>query len=243
MKIDKFTKLKNGMYKLTLNDKEIKIHEDLILKYELLLNRNIDDNLLKKLELENKKYEGYNLAIKYLKTRQRSKKEIYEYLNKKEIVRKYIDEIIDLLINQGYLNDEFYISSYIHDKILLSSDGPLKIKKYLLNNNLDSELVNNKMLEFTEELEIERINKIISKLIKSNNKSNYNFKIKVKNYLIDLGYNIDLVNREVSKINIDDSTLFEKEKDKLYKKYSKKYSGYELDMKVKQGLFAKGYRN
>jgi len=243
MKIDKFTKLKNGMYKLILGDKEIKIHEDLILKYELLLNRNIDNKLLGKLELENKKYEGYNLAIKYLKSRQRSKKEIYEYLNKKEIDRKYIDEIIELLINQGYLNDEFYISSYIHDKILLSSDGPLKIKKYLLNNNLDSELVNNKMLEFSEELEIERINKIINKLIKSNNKSNYNFKIKVKNYLIDLGYNIDLVNREVSKINIDDSSLFKKEKDKLYKKYSKKYSGYELDMKVKQALYMKGYRN
>lgn len=242
MEIKKFTKLKNGMYKLTIEDKDIKIHEDLILKYELLLTRNIDSSLLEKIELENKKYECYNLAIKYLKSRQRSKKEIYEYLNKKEIDKKYIDEIIELLINQGYLNDEFYINSYIHDKILLSSDGPLKIKKYLLSNNLDSDLVNSKLLEYTEELEVERIKKIINKLIKSNNKSNYNFKIKIKNYLIDLGYNIDLVNKEVSKINIDDSNLFEKEKDKLYKKYGKKYSGYELDMKVKQALYMKGYR-
>lgn len=242
MEIKKFTKLKNGMYKLAIEDKDIKIHEDLILKYELLLTRNIDSSLLEKIELENKKYECYNLAIKYLKSRQRSKKEIYEYLNKKEIDKRYIDEIIELLINQGYLNDEFYINSYIHDKILLSSDGPLKIKKYLLSNNLDSDLVNSKMLEYTEELEVERIKKIINKLIKSNNKSNYNFKIKIKNYLIDLGYNIDLVNKEVSKINIDDSNLFEKEKDKLYKKYGKKYSGYELDMKVKQALYMKGYR-
>ena len=242
MEIKKFTKLKNGMYKLAIEDKDIKIHEDLILKYELLLTRNIDSSLLEKIELENKKYECYNLAIKYLKSRQRSKKEIYEYLNKKEIDKRYIDEIIELLINQGYLNDEFYINSYIHDKILLSSDGPLKIKKYLLSNNLDSDLVNSKMLEYTEELEVERIKKIINKLIKSNNKSNYNFKIKIKNYLINLGYNIDLVNKEVSKINIDDSNLFEKEKDKLYKKYGKKYSGYELDMKVKQALYMKGYR-
>ena len=42
-------------------------------------------------------------------------------------------------------------------------------------------------------------------------------------------------------ISLDDTSSYEKEKEKLYKKYEKKYSGYELDMIVKRKLYEKGY--
>ena len=43
MKIEKFSKNKDGMYLITLEDgNKIKIHEDLILKYELLLSKKLD---------------------------------------------------------------------------------------------------------------------------------------------------------------------------------------------------------
>ena len=67
MKIVKFSKAKNGMYLLSLEDgNKIKIHEDLILKYELLLSKEIDEDLIEKINLENQTYEIYSVALKYL---------------------------------------------------------------------------------------------------------------------------------------------------------------------------------
>ena len=191
--INKFTKTKDGMYKLKLdNDIEVKLHEEIILKYNLLITKNLDESLLLQLEKENIKYEAYNLTLKYLKNRQRCDKEIYNYLKSKGISDSNIDFVINILTKQGYLNDEVYITSYINDRIYLSSDGPLKIKKYLTDMYLDNDVINEKLLIFTEELEKERIEKLIRKLEKSNKKGEYNFKLKVKTYLTNLGYHNDL---------------------------------------------------
>jgi SOS response regulatory protein OraA/RecX len=38
-----------------------------------------------------------------------------------------------------------------------------------------------------------------------------------------------------------DNSNIEKEYQKLYKKYANKYSGYKLDMTIKQHLYQKGY--
>ena len=44
MQISKYKKLKNNIYEVTLeNDEKIKLYEDVILKEELLLKKEIDD--------------------------------------------------------------------------------------------------------------------------------------------------------------------------------------------------------
>lgn len=241
MKINKFTKLKDGMYKLELNDRVLILHEDLILKYELLITKKITDSLIIELDSENKMYVGYNLALKYLKNKKRSIKEIKNYLEKNG-VDNYSCKIIDKLINQGYLNDDDYASSYIKDRINLSNDGPNKIKKFLLDMEIDNDIIDGHLKMFNENLEIERINKIIAKLLIGNKKGDFNFKLKVKNYLFNLGYNDYVISNCLENVKIDDKELREREYQKLYRKYQKKYSGYELENKIKQSLYIKGFR-
>ena len=57
MKILKFTKLRNGMYKLKLeNESEIKVHEELILKKDLLITKDISlDDVNEELHKRSKK--------------------------------------------------------------------------------------------------------------------------------------------------------------------------------------------
>ena len=43
-------------------------------------------------------------------------------------------------------------------------------------------------------------------------------------------------------VSFNDSSLREKEYNKLYNKLSKKYSGRELEYRIKQGLYQKGFR-
>ena len=77
MKIIKFTKKKDGMYSLLLEDSEtVLVHEDLILKYGLLLSKELDEDKKDLIEQENLNYTAKTVALKYITTRFRSEKEL-----------------------------------------------------------------------------------------------------------------------------------------------------------------------
>lgn len=243
MQVNKFTKSRNGMYIVTLEDKtKLTIHENLILKYDLLITKNISDDLKEKILEENKEYEIYEVALSYINKKLRSSKELRKYLVKKEYPTDLIDNIIEQLYKEGYLNDKIYANSLIHDRIILSMDGPNKIRKELENNGIDSSIIEESILEYTKDLELERIEKIVNKQIKLNkNKGSNLLKKKINMYLINLGYSYDLINSVLNSIKITDTDLYKKEYDKLYKTLSKKYSGKELEYKLKQKLYQKGF--
>ncbi len=59
----------------------------------------------------------------------------------------------------------------------------------------------------------------------------------MKNY----GYDFSIISSVISEFNFsNDPELAKKEYDKLYKKYSSKYSGYELKSKIREKMFQKG---
>lgn len=245
MHIDKYTKLKNGQYKLNFdNNTNCLLHEDLILKYNLLIDKEVSIEKLEELQKENQSYIAYGLAIDFLKIKMRSKKEIKEYLLKKEIEEDLINNAIEILVKQGYLKDEIYCKAYINDRINLSNDGPYKIKENLKKLGIPSDIVEENIYVFDKDLELDRINKLINKQVNGNhNKSEFIMKKKLIENLANLGYSKELVIREVNNIKIDDDEIKKKEYDKLYEKLSKKYSGKELEYKIKQKMYQKGFSN
>lgn len=243
MRIEKYTKLKNGQYKLSFDDgTNTLLHEDLILKHSLLIYKEVSSEKLDELLSENKAYIAYDLALSYLKVKMRSKKEVKEYLSKKSISEEVINNAIDILVKKKYLDDEVYCKAFIMDRINLSSDGPYKIRESLKKLGINEELIEKTIQIFDIDLEGERINKIISKQVKSNhNKSEYALKRKIIEYLTNLGYTKKIVVREVESLKISDSEIREKEYKKMYDKLSKKYSGKDLDYRIKQKMYQKGF--
>ena len=245
MKIEKFTKNKNGMYVLILdNGNKIKVHEDLILKYELLLSKKINGELLEAIQKENQIYEIYEVALKYINTRLRSSKELIEYLKKKGYEYSNIEKVLVMLKKQDYLDETIYASSFIHDKILMTNYGPNKICGELEKLGIDNSIILDKISIYTKEIECERINKIIEKQIKINhNKGATLLKRKIQSFLLSLGYTSSYINECISKYNFYDKNVYEKEYQKILTQLSKKYSGKELEYKLKQKLYQKGFSN
>ena len=243
MQILKFTKMKNGFYNLLLeDDSKIKIHEDLILKYELLLTKKLPDDIKEIILKENNIYEIYEISVSYINKKLRSKKELVKYLKKKEYQEDDIKEVINLLDKQGYLNDEVYVTSYIHDRIYLSNEGQKKKKKDLSNLGIDNSLIEEKITVYDRELEKERIEKLVDKSIKLNNNKGSNLlKRKIQSNLINLGYDISLINEILNKKVLVSKDIYLKEYEKEYNKLSKKYSGKELEYKLKQKMYQKGF--
>lgn len=241
MEIIKYKKLKNNIYEVELsNDLKIKLYDDVIIKYNLLINKKLTDKSLKEIIEYNESLDAYYLSIKYLNNKLRCEKEIYEYLKRKDIQESIISLTIERLKNTNYINRENYIKCYINDKIRLTNDGPLKIKRELKELGFEEEEYNH-LLEYNYN---DKIEKIINKKIESNHKlSNKMLKINITNYLINQGYSKEMFSTQINRIKIDNKDFIKKDTIKLIKKYSKKYHNKELLYYIKNKLYAKGYND
>ncbi len=244
MKIEKYQKLKSGKYKVFLeNESTMELYEDTILKYNLLITKEIGENILKELEKDNYSLDAYYISLKYLNIRPRSKKEINDYLLKKEFTSDTINETIKRLENQGYINDLSFGRMFLNNKLITTTNGPLKIRKELQQHNLSNDDINLILEDYTEDIQEEKIAKQINRIIKSNrNKGNVYIKRKINMELNNEGFNTSLIELALNNLELeDDSNAAKKEYDKLYNKLSKKYSGSELEFKINQKLYQKGF--
>lgn len=232
------------MYKIVLeDDNNILVHEDYILKNNLLITKNISNIDIDNIEKINNNYNAYDLALKYIGVKYRSCYEVYEYLEKKEIDKSAIHEVVEKLKGQKYLDDFVFAKAFVNDKIKFSSNGPYKIKKELEEKRVSSSIIDEVLSIFDLSLEREKLERLVPKYVKTiRNKSYMMMRNKVCDYFSNLGYTRSIVNDILGDISYDDSGAREKEYDKIYRKYSKKYSGSELEYKIKQAMYKNGYK-
>ncbi|NLA32760.1 MAG: hypothetical protein GX864_02320, partial [Mollicutes bacterium] len=94
MRIDSYKKLRNGLYEVAIDAKKYKIYDEIILKYNLLLSKEIDDKTLDQVLSANEEYKSYHDSLKYINIKLRTEKEIRQYLKKKEYNEKIISKTI-----------------------------------------------------------------------------------------------------------------------------------------------------
>ncbi len=235
-------KKKNNKYIITLGDNtQLEFYSDTLIKYNLLKPRELSDIEFKEIINYNNYYEAFNKSLKLIGNKQRTKKELKDKL--KDYPKEVIDKVIKKLEELGYLNEKNYIDSYINDQINLGTKGPKYIKRELEKLNLNLDYINEALLNIDKNIWKTKLEKLVNKKIKTNkNLSKNNLLMKLKNDLINLGYEKDLINSVLNNIDIEESNeILEKEYQKEYKKLSKKYNGKELETKLKYNLYKKGF--
>lgn len=193
MKIEKYESINNGQYKIYLSDGTIlKINSDVIINNNLLYKKEIDNTLLNKILKENDNANIYNKCVKYISVRLRSKKEIIDYLKKLNIDNTA--DIIDKLTKNNLINDEVFTKAFIKDKINFTSYGPYRIRQELNKYNIDNEIIDKYINDIDEEILIDKVDKQINKIIKSNRKYSGNIlKSKIYNNLYNNGFDKDMI--------------------------------------------------
>lgn len=242
MKIEKYKYLGNGKYKITIDNTEYIIYEDIILKHSILGKETLTQKELDTYLKDNQFYEAYYKSIAYIKTRLRSEKEIRKYLSK-DYSSKTVESVITRLTTEGYINQDIYADAYITDQINLKISGPLKIEKDLIELGISKEIIEKHIQNFTKDDQYQKIKKVIEKEIKLNkNKSEVMLKNKILKSLTDKGFYKEDILFWIEKYDFDDRKIYEVEYKKAYDKLSKKYSGRELEFKVKEKMYQKGFR-
>ena len=184
MKIIKYKKLPGNKYKITLDNNDVILYEDIIIKNMILLKKDIKEDELKQYLNENIFYEWYYKALNYIKFRMRSTNEIEKYLAK-EFNKDLIEKIILNLTKEGYLNDDYFTKCYINDSINLKNIWPNKIIHELEKLGIDKSIIDKNInnINFDETSIYEKeYNKLYNKLSKKYTSYELEQKIKQKLY-------------------------------------------------------------
>ena len=243
MKIEKLKKLKNGKYKLELeNGETITTYDDIIIKNMLFSGKNLDNKILSEISINNNYYDIYYKIVKMISNKWRSKKEINDFLAKNEVPITLQERIINDLTKNDLINDFRYAISYANDAVSLRKNGQYKIIDDLRKLGIEEEIIN----QVISKLDYELINDNLVNIIVKRNKLNktnslYQLKTKLTSELIRLGYDSEEVSKKLNNLLTENKDVYKKEYEKLYKKYSKKYTGNELNYRVKQSLYQKGF--
>ncbi len=243
MKILKFKKISKDKYKLFLdNNESITLYEDVIINNNLLLSKELDNELLNNLLKQNSDVHTYNIAINYISIRMRSIKELKEYLIKKNISNTLIENVVQKLIKENYLNDFKFAKAFVNDRLTITTSGPFKIKRELLGYGVDESVVNEVMDEIDDAIIKEKLSNLVEKQVKVKKGSANSLKIKLVNYFSNLGYDKNMILNELSNHSLKtDPEKLKKDYIKVYNKYKNKYDKNKLNYFIAQKLYSKGY--
>lgn len=143
------------------------VSEDIFVRFSLYEGREIDEK--EKNEIENAELEHSvkSLALKFRSYRPRSKKEIVEYLHKKDFDETLISKAIEYLESMKLLDDEEFARMMCRDKLHLKPVGKQVMKQMLFKKGISSPIIQKTLSEFySPEFENELAMKEASKRMK-----------------------------------------------------------------------------
>lgn len=238
IKVEKLVQIKSNIYEIYFDNQErIKVYDEVILKFNLVKDQCIQENFVDEIKKYNELMIIFFKCRNSLIKKMSSKKSILSKLKTENVDDEDIEEIVNKLELLNLINDDNYLQAYVNSELNLTLNGPGKIKKHLLNEDIDEDKINNELSKYDEDFWNERVTKIIEKRKKANHKDSLKvFKIKTKEYVYNLGYDVTLdisfdEDKEISNLN--------KEYEKLLRKYIRK----NMDQsKIKYDLLKKGYK-
>ena len=173
------------------------LNMDVCIKYGLKKDKDIDQETIDGYIIESEKITAYNKVIKYLKSSLKTRKQLREYLNKKEYNAVTIDYVLDKLVEYGYINDEYYASSYINT--YKNKYGNSRLRTNLLVKGVSKDIIDKCLEDVSKEDMVDSLEKVAAKYLK-NKTIDKDVLIKLSRFLAYRGYDFDQINSYVNTI-------------------------------------------
>src|SRR5699024_4576626 len=219
---------------------------DVLVRFQLTKGQSLSDEDIDAITEEESSQRAYVQAVRYLSYRMRSIQEMEDYLKKKAIDRKRIEQVMVRLIEEKLLDDNAFAKAYVRDRIRQTSKGPKIIINELMTKGIRHPIAHRAVQQYDYESQLETVMKWLQKEYKK--KSIHSFQkrqeqLKVK--LMHKGFEHDIINEAFQRQGEvvdpeEEQRVLWKQADKLYRKHSRKFQGNELKMKMKQALYQKG---
>ena len=131
-------------------------------------------------------------VLRYCAYQDRCTQEVRNKLATFDMPNPEKDKIVKLLIEEGYLDDERYASTFVRSKIHLKKWGVNKIRMALKMKGISDEIISSAISEIDPEIYREELIKIL-KAKKINETDPYKRRAKLAQYAMQKGYEPSLV--------------------------------------------------
>ena len=238
-------KLNKKTVTLTFDDrKKLSFNREVMANFYLYEGKTIDDKTLKKIKEFDSSITLFNYAMSLIKKGHISEWKMREKLYNKEGTKPIVDKIIKSLKNNDLINDKMLIL----DTIEYGNErniGKNKIIQELSQKGIFMENLSG--INFPSSLEKKKAMNNLPKLEKRYDKYSYEQKKQhIYRALLSLGFENDIALSVVNNVKLpnqkEENKKLEKDFEKVYVRYHKKYLGYELKNKVVSSLKTKGYK-
>lgn len=169
---------------------------ELVVKYHLKTGVILEKQELDNLILEDEKGKALSKAAKYLGANLKTKKQLRDYLKKKEYNPQTIDFVISKMEEYDYLNDENFAKAYI--LTYSKKYGKLKLKSELKLKGVSDEIID----KYLDDFKSENIESVALKYLKNKERTFDTFQ-KLSRFLYSRGYEFDDINACINSLKGD----------------------------------------
>ena len=170
---------------------------DTCIKYGLKAGVTIDMETLDEYIVESEKHTAFNKTVNYLKSTLKTKKQVRDYLHKKEYGAPTIKYVLEKLEEYGFVSDRQYAISYINT--YRNKYGTMRLKSNLIAKGVDKDLVEECLNESLEENPESSIMDVANKYLKNKNIDEKTI-TKLIRFLSYRGYEFDKINSVISSL-------------------------------------------
>jgi regulatory protein len=204
MRIDKVVKKgKNDVTVYFDNDKVIFLNVEVLLKNGLKKGDEISDDHFSFLIEQNKLFHIKQKAFRLLGRRQHSSSELRRKLWDRDYEQKLIDEVLNDLTKNGYIDDTEFIRAFMDEKSRTKNWSRKRIKSELIKRGLNQSLIDKISREQTDESDNDNAIRVAKKKFEVFTKRNLEpkeLRNKLSTYLFSKGFDYDLIKTVVDKL-------------------------------------------
>ena len=248
--ITKIGRQKNNpeRYNIYLNEQyAFAVDESTLIKFGLTKGKMLEQFEIDDITYEDEIAKAFNKALHFLSFQMRSEYEVKKKLLDLKFGEAVVLEALRKLEKLGFLNDETYSKALLETKKKTAKKGPRAIQQDLSKKGIDKNLQEQILNLYTNEEQMEIAMQLAEKEVRAGaKKTPAQIKQKVQDLLLRKGYSYSIVSEVLDQLKLeredeDWQNLIEAQGEKIWRKYSVKFSGNELRMKTKQALYQKGF--
>lgn len=229
-------------------DKEyaFSVHESVLVKFALTKGMTLEDLSISDMVYDDEIQKAFNRALHFLGFRMRSEHEVKQKLIDAGYGEAVVLEAIVKLRRLGFLNDATFSKALLETQKKTSGQGPRVIQQKLQQKGIEKELQDEILGDYSEEEQLQVARKMAEKEARKKRKESPRQKeMRIQNALLRKGYSFDIIKEALSTIEFEidedewdevSSTIGEK----AWRRYSSRFSGFDLHNRVKQSMYQKG---
>lgn len=198
----KYNKSKEVFEVIFEDETKLLLNYNIFEKYKVSVDMDFSETEILEMKYFSDIERAKSRAINYISGKLKTKYEVRLKLRENEFSNEVIDEVLEILENEEYLNDRVYCEIFIEDKKRLNGYGKNKIKSLLIQKGISKSIFEDFLDNFEYEDEFDNAVKMgIKKLnLLANEEDKFKKKQKIINYLAYRGFGFDVINDVLKEI-------------------------------------------